>query len=679
MELTKDLVEKIIKEANIARKSLLIYPDSHPLSLSRIQSFYSFLKTTLKESPITLGLRSDGFQWEEEIIKLDNPAFQEFHSILRNHEILAIQFSNEVEEEDIKKFFKWISESPEKKEKSLRAIMESERLKGISVIFLDLQLAEIKEEEKIKSISEKEKSERDEILKYLFLQQGFQIIDPTIVEKIENLAKSIKDPHEIREIINGIESALIETPDEKASRIYKFLYSMLSSPSIDECALWLKSLSYRNPVIVKRIASNIPKRILIEVIKVLKEKGIEKSELQLFYSLIFRKDRERIEGFLKNSFYVDDCPIFLQEDYENIIKEIMERIALPTPFPELREEAWKEISEERMNENFFKVNLEALEWDLDKEEASLVVERLLDYFVFYIQTAQFGKAKLIISALEEPKKEEWKNTLFKNALESIKNEKIIKLLIEDLKEVWGREKIEEIKSIFQFMGNKAVHLLMNTLMEEEDKYTRRVLIDIISELGGASEVAISYLKSDKWYVVRNMLMIIRNSGNKELTKEVIPCVDHPHHKVKIEAIKTLAHLGYENTDELVLKLIENPDFDLKLQVLNLVTSLRLTSLVPYLNNTLKEIKLKKENVPWIISLIRALGDIGERSSVSVIKKFLKGSIFYPNRTKLLRREVYRSLGGYPFDEIGDLIQKGLKSRDKEIYEFAYRLSRRISS
>ena len=680
MDLTKEEIERILKEANIARKSFVIYPESHPTSLMRIQQFFSLLKDFLKDSSITLGIKSNSFQWGDEEIKLETPALQEFHSLLKNHQILAIQLSKEIEIEDIKKFFRLISLSPERiaSEGGFRIVAEREKLKGISFVFLDLQLAEIKDEEKIKAHKEKSESERDILLKSLLLKPSILIVDPTVGEKVEEIIKSSENIEEIKNILLAIESAIQDATDETAVPAYRFLLSILSIPLREEYALWLKDLGKRNPSLLKRIASNVPKRILMEALRVLKEMGIEKRELEIFHSLIFEKNRERIENFLRSSVILDDIPISMEESYTNILNEIMERIVLPSPFPDLKEEAWKELSEERIRENLFKLDLEALDWEVDENEFNLIVQRLLDYYKLFLQTAQFEKARILISAFEEPRKEDWKNRILKVSIETMKSEDTIKLLIENLKEVWGKEKIDEIKFIFHFIGVKAVPLLVDSLIEEEDKYTRRLLIDIISELGITSEIVRENLKSDKWYVVRNMLVIIRNTGRKDFIDDVIKCTEHPHLKVKIEAIRTLHQLGYERTDEIVMRFIENPDLNLKVQTIMLVPSLRLTGLIPYLNSYLKEIKIKDENIPLIVALIRALGDIGDKSSIPIVKRFLKGNIFYPSRTKLLKREVYKSLDGYPLEEIKDLIEKGLNSRDKEIVEISYNLKRRIS-
>ncbi len=678
MELTKEIVERILKEVNIARKTLIMYPETHPTVSTRIKEFFSLYKEFVKESPVTLGVKSDGFQWGEEIISIENPAIKEFHSLLKNHQILAIQLGSEIGEEDLKKFFKLVSQAPERiaGEGGFRNIVEREKLNGISFLFLDFQLVEIREEESIKVQQDTLESERNMILKSILLQPSILIADPSFKEKLEKIVKSSQDIEEINNILFAVESALQSIPNDDAIHDYKFLLSILSMPLKEEYALWLKDLGKRNPALLKRIASNIPKRILIEALRVIKEKGFEKNELEIFHSLIFEKNRVRIENFFRSSAIVDDISISMDEDYKSTLNEMMERIILPSPFPELKEEAFKELSEERLRDNIFKLDLEAFEWDLTEDEFVSIVQRLLDYYRLFLQTAQFDRVKLIINAFKEPRKENWKNRVLENAIESMKSREIIKLLIESLKEIWGKEKVEEIKFIFGFIGSEAVPFLMEALIEEEDKYTRRVLIDLISELGISYEVARINLKSDKWYVVRNMLIILRNTERKDLIMEIVECTEHPHIKVKIEAVRTLYQLGYEKIDEILLKYIESSDFELKTQALSLVPSSRLTSLVPYLNDLLMEIKVKNENIPLIIALIRTLGDMGDRSSVPIIKKFVKGNIFHPKRSKLLRKEVYKSLDGYPYDEIKELVEKGLKSGDREIAKISFNLSRR---
>ena len=102
-------------------------------------------------------------------------------------------------------------------------------------------------------------------------------------------------------------------------------------------------------------------------------------------------------------------------------------------------------------------------------------------------------------------------------------------------------------------------------MEEESRKIRRILIDLISDIG---EKSIPYLKrlliDDRWYVVRNGLSIL-SEINKEIELENLkPILNSEDERVRKELVKYIKSVDSDELSGLLVELIFNePEKDLE--------------------------------------------------------------------------------------------------------------------
>jgi len=158
-----------------------------------------------------------------------------------------------------------------------------------------------------------------------------------------------------------------------------------------------------------------------------------------------------------------------------------------------------------------------------------------------------------------------------------KHEKILNIIskikiydyIEKLLDYYRNSKVEEdasplLEAIVVLKG-RSVQPLIQILMEEESRKIRRILIDLISDIG---EQSIPYLKrlliDDRWYVVRNGLSIL-SEINKEIELENLkPILNSEDERVRKELVKYIKSVDSDELSGLLVELIFNePEKDLE--------------------------------------------------------------------------------------------------------------------
>lgn len=95
----------------------------------------------------------------------------------------------------------------------------------------------------------------------------------------------------------------------------------------------------------------------------------------------------------------------------------------------------------------------------------------------------------------------------------------------------------------EFLDRNAIAPLISTLGELESIHGRKIVINILILLGRKDIQAIAKgLQDHRWYVVRNIIYVLRHIGDKKAVEYLLATVKHPDERVRKEAIKTLGEL-----------------------------------------------------------------------------------------------------------------------------------------
>jgi hypothetical protein len=211
------------------------------------------------------------------------------------------------------------------------------------------------------------------------------------------------------------------------------------------------------------------------------------------------------------------------------------------------------------------------------------------------------------------------------------------------------------------------------LAEETDKSKRHRLLEVLVSLGPDIVPEATLLLADpRWYVVRNMVLILHRIGEPGSVDAVRACTEHPDLRVRLEAIKGLLKMDMETARGLLARAINDPDPKLAETAIGLAGTYAIAEAVEPLLGIVDGWDLMGRRRSLRVRALRALGELADPIALPRLERFFKNWIV-PVVSLEERRAAYRALQTYPLDVRADLVERGLRSRDDEIRSLCERI------
>jgi hypothetical protein len=119
---------------------------------------------------------------------------------------------------------------------------------------------------------------------------------------------------------------------------------------------------------------------------------------------------------------------------------------------------------------------------------------------------------------------------------------------------------EEFKEYASFLTSKAMPNLITMLGELKTTHGRKLAIGALTEVGRKDIAALAkFLKDPRWFVVRNILLIMRETGDKRALDHMVQAVDHEDPRVRKEAVRGIGDLGGHKHVERLIEALYDPD------------------------------------------------------------------------------------------------------------------------
>ncbi len=684
------LLSDAIIELNISRRNVAIYPKDHPAVESSLHRAYERLQRLFElRAEITIAIAKDTIIVDEHYLDKKNPVFREFALHLSRLNIAYVTFLKGLSIDELYRFHKLISE----KEENLQEKLKEDEIAHIRVGFVDYSAFVFEEGKK-----EGNKSGGKLLEKYIYglmtgtlrikdIQDRLQEIPPTDVARIINKISADRIKEEayeevitsyLRRTSEGVFSAegikkLMEVikslrPDLKK----QFLSSTVkyTSNKVDQMSKALREMSVDRVVEMITLLNEegivIPetlKNLLNEFAKCIPEEfdALEIGEKGLFIDDFF------IPRDLRDMMREEQFGRFVSDTYHKEIKKILE-----TDVSQLKDTEYKdlkdEFSDEKIEEQYFYVLLDLISSNiLSEDDYKFLTDKLKELSEIFIETGRYREILKFIETIERNLSLNRFPQVTSSVLNFIHSEKFISSIIDSLR-IMGRQAREDAFKLVEYYGEEIIPALYDALIEEESKSVRRFLLSIITQLGpSAIPEAIKRLGDNRWFVKRNMLYIMNECGGEDIIPHVRNYCHHENIKVKTEALKCLLKFKDRYAIETLRELINSDDTELSEQAIFLAGTFRLKELIPDLLKKLKKRGLTGVDFHEKIPVIRALGEIGDPRVLGELRNILSmKSIIYRGAIEKLKEEIYKTLRNYPYPDIKDLVEAGLKSKNEVI-------------
>ncbi|MFZ2630412.1 MAG: HEAT repeat domain-containing protein [Desulfosalsimonadaceae bacterium] len=130
------------------------------------------------------------------------------------------------------------------------------------------------------------------------------------------------------------------------------------------------------------------------------------------------------------------------------------------------------------------------------------------------------------------------------------------------------------RELIRFLDKDSIPPLMDLLGSLESIHARKVIIDALVVLCPKGLLTITKgLASPKWYVVRNIIYILRESKDGRAVEYLLKTVGHPDARVRKEVIRALGELGDSRILPTLQSFLDDPDMQTRLVAVRALGSL----------------------------------------------------------------------------------------------------------
>ncbi|TET41665.1 MAG: HEAT repeat domain-containing protein, partial [Elusimicrobia bacterium] len=684
------IVEKCIKELSLAIKTMGIYPSAHPAIKASVERLYATMESLFEASPeLKLEIAQKNLLVDGQLLDKTNEIFRDFALQFHRRGVASITFKKDLNAEELRMFLEVASTEPKMLQKSggfLRLCQEG-KISHIDIVEIDYQkvlgvgegIGEEAEERKVRSDEEI----WVDLIRSLELYSGLKLgevehdfllhleEDPgkmaAYLERVASkgsLGMSNLGGVAVRKTINSIGSYIFKNlPQEKEvhrkklveviSRLDPKLRIQLIDAEID--------IEPGQIDVVTEIIPDLSNSVIVEMmtLAVSGEGRVTERLVKLFHKIVPEEERKReiiplfgdsladmsgkedplyMRRLIENLFLSKPTKDFISEAYRKALKELNEQISSIGGMKEYTDS----LNERSIEEQASTVLMDLIRLETESSDYVEIAKNLGKVGMDFLLTGRYEKAKEIIEVLIEeagPEKgrTDGERNACKEALEKLRDIGIVHDLVTALRD-WGREKYETIHFILLHMGEIAVVPLLEALGRETDSSLRKKIISVIVGLGEEAIPEIVRRFSDKnWYVVRNMVRILREIGMEKAVRYLNIPLKHEDPRVRKEVVYALSTIGGGEALRLISLMTDDPDGEVRRGAIKYLGVMRNKEAVPLL------VKLIAQRNPFghknylIISGIEALGEIGAGEAVPGLVRLLrKSTIFAKSRNDEVR-------------------------------------------
>lgn len=694
LPLDAKLLSEAVIELNISRRSVGLYPDEHPITRQSIEKAHQFLKKLFDiRSSITLGIAKDVLMVEEWTLDKRNPVFREFAMALYEKGIAAVTFHSGATEEELLCFHRLLTGKDIAPGEGFAECARESGIRHIGFIALDVSKLRFVEgaregggggesvwEDYVYGLMEGKLTDDEaeglvlsippEEMAHLLENRGGEAQEKSYDRVIAAYLRDTGGKGLSREATNRFTALLEELSPEMKKQ---FLARALENPAMNEAeaGMLLRNITpedieatiniFKSRPVISESLSNLLEK-LAEAKGASKMLGILPSSKGLIHDIELGED-------MLGLFDEDHFKMFVGPEYRKELDRMLKGPQKGKAASVAAEEIRKATAKETLESAFSDILLELADFKhINKEDYLRVLTRLSELAGMFLETGRFEEICNIYNTLYthmlSGRHKEEANSMVEYFF---RTEDFISRLLESLR-LWGRHRRIEALRLVSVLRLYLITPLLDALEEEEDKSLRGFFIYLLGNLGSdVISEAVRRLQDKRWYVVRNMIYLIRECGGRGHLNKLRQLAKHKNKKISIEAVRTLLHFRTPEGPSYLKHYIRGDDIELREEGIKLSGTYRVKELLPTLIDILGKKDIFGTETYWKLSAVKALGEIGDGRAIEPLKKLLGSKTLFNRDSALeLKVGILRNLKNFGPEAAEPLIRLALSSKDEKL-------------
>jgi HEAT repeat protein len=210
----------------------------------------------------------------------------------------------------------------------------------------------------------------------------------------------------------------------------------------------------------------------------------------------------------------------------------------------------------------------------------------------------------------------------------VNSSRFIKLLADTLDR--GVELSEElVAQLSSLLNRKAIPGLITILGELKRDSARKAVVNILSNLGKNEIPALAKgLDHEKWYVVKDIISILKRIGDRQAVEHLIRVLQHPDSRVRKNAVQTLGKLGSEAALQALVECMSDADESVRVAAIRSIGFIGTPTAKKIFLDKLGERRLTRAGFLEKRTLFEMLAGWKEDDVIQILTKLVKKRVWF---------------------------------------------------
>ena len=236
---------------------------------------------------------------------------------------------------------------------------------------------------------------------------------------------------------------------------------------------------------------------------------------------------------------------------EAINKEEISLLAVKELTPDERGFIVAEIAKDSSENNgrLVEILIEILATSCNSAEAGGIAKSFEDLIMHALRGNDFGSVLMVLRGIREISSESYEGLRSLSNIQEHADSVLAfcgsRAVMEQLARMMDSAKDlteEEMTEYAQYFGKGAVQLFMSLLEQLQSISSRRMVNNVLIHVGKENmDALVERLKDPTWYVVRNIVYVLRNIGDNAVLDDILKMLRHDHPRVRLEVVKALTN------------------------------------------------------------------------------------------------------------------------------------------
>lgn len=672
--------EALLKQLNVTRRMISLYPTDHPQIRASISRTLAILSCLWDENRLlTLGFTATTIYVNNQRIEQQNPIYREFARFFIQVGVASISFHKGLDAQELIRFQRLLQHRDQTvlQEESFAALLEKEKICNISVQLIDYAVFREKSPTPTTPTTQQETADQlwEDFLRRL--QEGdietTDYLEPDHQgEVVQMLSHKLSGtPAEQEQAAEGIGRLLslgnssrhspvsLRNYDKKLNMLLEklppetradFLRKGLKNLEIREQSGLHQALKRISPGFLEgmvahssRFNSSLSPRLLnlINSLSAEVNPGISTP----LKSLSAEETRTRVDILFRE----EQTDLYMPTGYQQALHAAVSSRLPGTLLPGDRKALNELINSQSVEGHTARIIFERLLARPDRQLATIYQNHLLDFSRMFLEAGDYAALHATYQHwIRFINKNENPIELLAEKLVAYHTQSSFMVEVLDGFDLWETDKYQEIIDYIVLVGDPYCEPIVERLGLAHHYSERRLWIDLLTRItGNVQQKIIPFLTDERWYLVRNLVMILGTEPNPAVLKAIQPLYQHPHPQVRAETIRLLFSCNPATANRLLLKQLNSNEQDACLAAVGIAHLSHDPEVLACLHQRLEKEPDDDVELNLLKAIVQSLCRRGEKKSLVIMRRILsRGGLLIHRRTRLLQQDIIAALADF---------------------------------